>query len=89
MILAWSVARQKSRIFRILPTILQRDIKSRSDELREIIRRHDTELVSLRRNREGLDLERHRDGRDCRADHAGADGLDMGIDDCARCEPQL
>ncbi len=32
---------------------------------------------------------RHRDGRDRRTGHAGTDGLDMGIDDGARCQPQL
>lgn len=40
--------------------LLQRDIKQRSDELREIIRRHDAALIPLRREREELDIEKRR-----------------------------
>jgi hypothetical protein len=40
--------------------LLQRDIKQRSDELKEIIRRHDAALVPLRREREELDIEKRR-----------------------------
>jgi hypothetical protein len=40
--------------------LVQRDIKSRSDELREIIKRHDVALVALRRNRDELDIEKRR-----------------------------
>jgi hypothetical protein len=40
--------------------LVQRDIKSRSDELREIIERHDAALVALRRNRNELDIEKRR-----------------------------
>jgi len=40
--------------------LVQRDIKSRSEELREIIRRHEASLNSLRRDREALELEKRR-----------------------------
>lgn len=40
--------------------LLQRDIKQRSDELKEIIRRHDAVLIPLRRERDELDIEKRR-----------------------------
>jgi hypothetical protein len=40
--------------------LLQRDIKQRSDELKEIIRRHDAALIPLRRERDELDIEKRR-----------------------------
>lgn len=40
--------------------LVQRDIKSRSDELREIIGRHDASFTRIQREREALELERRR-----------------------------
>ena len=40
--------------------LVQRDIKSRTEELREIIRRHDASLIKLRRDRETQELEKRR-----------------------------
>jgi uncharacterized Zn finger protein (UPF0148 family) len=40
--------------------LVQRDIKSRVDELRDIISRHDSAMTTLRRDREALDLEKRR-----------------------------
>jgi AAA domain len=40
--------------------LVQRDIKSRTEELREIIRRHDESLTKLRRDREAHELEKRR-----------------------------
>jgi hypothetical protein len=40
--------------------LVQRDIKSRTEELREIIRRHDASLTQLRRDREMQELEKRR-----------------------------
>lgn len=40
--------------------LVQRDIKSRTEELRDIIQRHDASLARLRRDKEALELERHR-----------------------------
>ncbi|WP_407166582.1 hypothetical protein [Bradyrhizobium sp. ORS 111] len=40
--------------------LLQRDIKQRSEELRDILRRHDEALIRLRRERDALDVEKRR-----------------------------
>jgi len=40
--------------------LVQRDIKSRTEELREIIQRHDASLTKLRRDRETHELEKRR-----------------------------
>ncbi|WFU34876.1 hypothetical protein QA635_10955 [Bradyrhizobium brasilense] len=40
--------------------LLQRDIKQRSEELRDIIRRHDEALIPLRRERDALDVDKRR-----------------------------
>ncbi|WP_315727589.1 hypothetical protein [Bradyrhizobium sp. SZCCHNS2015] len=40
--------------------LLQRDIKQRSEELKEIIRRHDAAIIQLRREREELDIKKRR-----------------------------
>jgi hypothetical protein len=40
--------------------LVQRDIKSRTDELRDIIRRHDASLARLSKEKEALELEKRR-----------------------------
>jgi hypothetical protein len=40
--------------------LVQKDIKSRTEELRDIIRRHDASLTQLQRDKEALELERRR-----------------------------
>jgi hypothetical protein len=40
--------------------LVQRDVKSRMDELRDIISRHDVALIDMRRDREAIELERRR-----------------------------
>ena len=64
--------------------LVQRDIKSRSDELREIIKRHDAALVALRRNRNELDMRNDALSAESEMKHRNASTLPI----CPRCSPR-